>query len=151
MKYTLIAMAAAAVEGVKLTREPLLTCAPTPPATHNMNYFVPHFGEDREIMASKSSAAAAEKSLGHVWNPPDAPSIDRDYFVPHFGEDQDIIDAKNNIADQEALHGKWTPTQDDNGFWNLPGPADNKSYNYRGHFENNWQLYSVAVEPPKTA
>merc|ERR1719231_582866 len=110
MKYTLIAMAAAAVEGVKLTREPLLTWAPTPPATHNMNY-----------------------------------------FVPHFGEDQDIIDAKKNIADQEALHGKWTPTQDDNGFWNLPGPADNKSYNYRGHFENNWQLYSVAVEPPKTA
>merc|ERR1712216_1007439 len=99
MKFTIIAMAGAAVQGVKLEREPLLTWSPTPPATIKMNYFVPHFGEDHEITQSKNSAALVEKQLGHVWDPPKANPHDVDYFVPHFGEDQDIKDAKKNIAD----------------------------------------------------
>lgn len=30
-------------------REPLLTWAPTEPASHPVNYFVPNFGQDHEI------------------------------------------------------------------------------------------------------
>ena len=35
-----------------LKREPLLTWAPTEPATHPINYFVPNFGLDHDIHAS---------------------------------------------------------------------------------------------------
>lgn len=33
-------------------REPLLTWAPTAPATHPINYFVPDFGVDQDISVS---------------------------------------------------------------------------------------------------
>ena len=98
-----------------------------------MNYFVPHFGEDGDIRATKESAKHAEKQLGHVWQKPKDEDIKRNYFVPHFGEDKEIRDAKTNIAQQEKLHGEWVVEQDENGFYNVPGPEDNKSYNYRGH------------------
>ena len=32
------------------------------------NYFVPHFGEDPEITATKANLAASEKSQGHVFS-----------------------------------------------------------------------------------
>ena len=59
-----------------------------PPKLHDMDYFVPNFGEDAEITASKKNTAYAEKYHHHVYDtsaPPDPPK--RNYFVPHFGED----------------------------------------------------------------
>ena len=59
----------ATVSAVKIAREPLLTWAPTAPKTHPMNYFVPNFGEDHDIVASKSNEALASAKLKHVWTP----------------------------------------------------------------------------------
>ena len=43
-------------------REPLLTWAPTPKkADHDMNYFVPHFGEDQDVKLTKKSWSDEEK------------------------------------------------------------------------------------------
>lgn len=36
------------------------------------------------------------------------------------------------IAAQEKIHGKWTPVQDDNGYWIVPQAARADSYTYRG-------------------
>ena len=75
MKQSLIVtMAGTAVQGVRVAREPLLTWKPTPPAEIPMNYFVPHFGEDRDITATKDSLAITEKAMGYKWDFPDPPA-----------------------------------------------------------------------------
>merc|ERR1712159_627689 len=73
---------AAAVSAVRIQREPLLTWAPTPPkASHPTDYFVPHFGEDADMLGSRGSIAAAEKQLGHFWTiPPTPDGPPMDYF-----------------------------------------------------------------------
>jgi len=65
------------------------------------NYFVPNFGEDEDIKASKSNLALMEKSMGTKLEVEDYPKIKRNYFVPNFGYDQDVVDAKKNIAAAE--------------------------------------------------
>ena len=65
----------------KLRREPLLTWAPTPPASHPIDYFVPNFGVDHDILATQEHEAAASKELGHQWNPAIDP-VDGRYVVP---------------------------------------------------------------------
>lgn len=52
-----------------MDREPLLSWSPTPPKTFKMNYFVPNFGEDHDITASKAHEAAAAKTLDLEWVP----------------------------------------------------------------------------------
>jgi hypothetical protein len=83
----------------------------TPPPR---DYFVPHFGEDKETKESKASLALAEKTYG-PWNFPDPPSSPppTDYPVAHFGMDHDIVDSLKNLADQESTHGQWKLPKDD--------------------------------------
>jgi len=79
-----------------------------PPDDPPRDYFVPHFGEDHEITATKKNIKDAETRLGHILDtspPPDDPP--RDYFVPHFGIDNDIVDSVNNLHAQEAKFGNW--------------------------------------------
>ena len=101
------------------------------------NYYVPNFGADEDnVLTTKQSLAAAEASTGHKWNyvaPTDAEKAGhpQNYYVPNFGMDQEIVDAQANIAHQEKTHGPWTPKQDDNGVWIVPGAADNNSYTYK--------------------
>ena len=73
------------------------------PAGPPRDYFVPHFGEDDDIKATKKNTAYAEGYHHHEMStaPPPAPPP-RDYFVPHFGDDSEILAAKKNIADSEA-------------------------------------------------
>ena len=114
MKAAFTLAAVSVVSAVNMDREPLLTWSPTPPASIKMNYFVPHFGEDTEIKASKKNVADAEKALGHVLDtsaPPDDPP--KNYFVPHFGTDEDIKSSMKNLADQEKLHGAWNYPADE--------------------------------------
>merc|ERR1719443_2200658 len=60
MKYGLVALIASA-SAVNIQREPLLTWAPTEPATFKMNYPVPDFGPDPDIENSlKHSVALTE-------------------------------------------------------------------------------------------
>ena len=123
----------AGVQSVRVAREPLLSWAPTEPASaFKKNYFVPHFGEDREITHSKNSIVVAENQLGHKWNIKDEDDPPkRNYFVPNFGEDTDITAAKKHIAQQEKIHGVWQVQQDDNGNYIVPEAADNNSYSYK--------------------
>lgn len=53
----------------QISREPLATWVPTNKKSHPMNYFVPNFGEDHEIVNSKAHEAAAAATLGHQWTP----------------------------------------------------------------------------------
>ena len=62
-------LALSAVAALKVDREPLLTWKPKAPASHPVDYFVPNFGKDHDIAASQSHEKAAERSVGHNWNP----------------------------------------------------------------------------------
>ena len=114
MKFIIALATLSIASALKVERDPLLTWAPTPSKDpFDMNYFVPHFGEDGDISNTKASAATAEAKLGHVWNPAapgDPPPTD--YFVPHFGTDQDVKDSLGNLATQEKLHGTWNYPKD---------------------------------------
>lgn len=50
-------------------REPLLTWAPTDPASHPVNYFVPDFGVDHDIAASQKFESEASSTLKTTWTP----------------------------------------------------------------------------------
>jgi hypothetical protein len=97
---------------------------------------VPNFGQDHDIRDSLSHTTQSEENLNHQWNfvaKKDRPAPHPvDYKVPNFGLDHEILTTQANIAVQEAKHGSWTPVQDDEGFWIVPGAADNASYTYRG-------------------
>jgi len=114
-----------------------------------MDYFVPHFGKDIDIKGAQEDIKAAEKIVGKKWDwkkKPDGPP--RGYFVPDFGVDEDIKNVGEAIASEESNLGhKWAPTQDANGFWNVPEAADNSSYGYNtGQYINNSGLVQVDAE-----
>ena len=67
--------------GAEMKREPLLTWAPTEPASHPVNYFVPNFGVDSEIKASQAHEAAAAKALKTTWTPVKDEKTDK-WIVP---------------------------------------------------------------------
>ena len=85
------------------------------------NYFVPNFGEDKEITDSKKHMAMAEEKLNHTleasFDPPKEPK--RDYFVPQFGMDDDIVDSLRHMHQQESKHGNWAPEFTGDGSWEL--------------------------------
>jgi hypothetical protein len=97
---------------LKLTtdREPLLSFEPTPEkAPYKMNYFVPNFGLDHEVLGEKENLKVAEAQLKHKFfldtDPPKGPP--KDYFVPNFGMDEDIAASLKHLNQQESIHGKW--------------------------------------------
>ena len=75
-----------------------------------MDYFVPNFGEDYDIAATKKHIAAAEKKHG-VWIPQRKTKTPppKDYFVPNLGLDKDILDAQSSIKNTEKNLGGWNP------------------------------------------
>ena len=101
--------------------------------TWPVNYFVPNFGKDHEIINTEKNIADTEKNMGKKmaaqWGKPVEPP--RGYFIPNFGMDKDIVDAQSNIASSEAtLKSKWEPTQDANGVWMVPEASLADSYSY---------------------
>ena len=90
-----------------------------------MDYFVPNFGQDREINRSDNSLEWAEGKVGHKWNIDwaawRAKKPELNYFVPNFGVDEDIKMTQGHVAESEkALGHKWTPVEDENGVWVVP-------------------------------
>jgi len=78
-----------------ITREPLLTWKSTSDKVidKTKNYYVPNFGDDREMALTKKHLDWAEKKLGRKWNvkPEDLKKKKKeDYTVPNFGVDHDI-------------------------------------------------------------
>jgi hypothetical protein len=53
----------------EIEREPLLTWKPKDPKSHPVDYFVPNFGVDHEIVATHKHMGDAEKRLKHKWVP----------------------------------------------------------------------------------
>ena len=72
---------------------------------YDIDYPVPNFGRDTDVITTLKNAADAEKSLGHFWDvlapSPDDPK--RNYFFPHFGTDTEILDTNNSLAQAEKI------------------------------------------------
>lgn len=99
------------------------------------------------IFLSNTNALQLEGGHHHHFRPPSQesapwhktpakePKIEfpNGYFVPDFGMDQDVIHTGKHIADQEAKHGAWNPSKDENGKWNVPTAHNNDSYSYRNN------------------
>jgi len=98
-----------------------------------MEYFVPNFGTDKEMLASQEHLDAMEKKYGKWdYNGKHKDDYETNYKVPNFGIDVDIMDTVDSEKSSSELLGhKWTPTQDANGVWTTPQPIDNKSYSYK--------------------
>jgi hypothetical protein len=121
------------------------------PKPHPVDYYVPNFGQDKDVKDSLAHTSQSEKNLNHQWNP--VPKKDQpkqhptDYFVPNFGVDEDVKNTQAHIAAQEAKHGSWKPVQDDNGFWIVPGPAENRSYTYNALVQTDAKEQSDPICP----
>jgi hypothetical protein len=104
---------------------------------HPLNYFVPDFGRDHDISSTYNSLKAAEGITKKEWiykkpesdKNPDG-SSKTDYRIPDFGLEEDMKQSAASISQQEAIHGKWVPVQDDNGVWIVPEAAKSKSYSH---------------------
>ena len=97
-----------------------------------VDYKVPNFGEDKDILATRKHIADSEKKLKHKWVvKKNDKSTPKDYFVPNLGLDRDIIESGKSIqVTEKRLKKKWNPKQDKDGQWIVPQPFDNKSYSY---------------------
>ena|ERR1719353_674950 len=121
MKYqitlAIVALLGQQVNCVNIRREPLLSWSPTPAETdHPMNYFVPHFGTDTDMIETPKSIATAEAQEDHKWvwkkqhlldhlkNPvPPAEMPDKSVL------DEDMDSSLKNANDAETTTGQhWT-------------------------------------------
>lgn len=74
-----------------------------------MNYFVPNFGVDKEMLANQQHLEDAEKKYGK-WDLKKSEEVKRDYTVPNFGMDQDIADSIESEKSTSGLLGvAWNP------------------------------------------
>jgi len=75
------------------------------PDAPNRDYFVPHYGEDDDMITTKEHIAASEKEHKHelkaTFDKPKAHPMN--YFVPNFGEDIDIRASKKNTMFAEKV------------------------------------------------
>lgn len=87
---------------------------PEPPAGPPMNYPVPNFGQDVDIMSTLNNEKIASKMVGHDWKfkTPESweryrnPAKDTMYnFAPKL--DHDVVDTQSHQAEAEAKYGSW--------------------------------------------
>lgn len=115
--YTTIAAVALlnGAEAIKVEREPLLSA---PQRTewaftdqkkkgpdYPVDYFVPNFGEDKEISQTKLTIRDTENRMNHkikVSTKKDKePTYPQDYAVPDFGQDADVKVTLKNAQNAE--------------------------------------------------
>ena len=65
------------------------------PKGHPVDYKVPNFGVDTDIIVAQDNIKQSETNLSHKWIPPTKAQIKageykKDYPVPNFGVDSDI-------------------------------------------------------------
>ena len=74
-----------------------------------VNYSVPNFGKDHEIVSTQDAISKTEELMGKKINAsfdePKAPP--RGYVVPNFGKDFDIDASIQHLKDAEATLGNW--------------------------------------------
>lgn len=80
---------------------------------HPMNYFVPNFGVDREILDHDTDLAAAEAQVGKKFEIKEAGKPHPvDYKVPNFGMDAEVADSFSSLKSSEESNGykwEWVP------------------------------------------
>lgn len=76
------------------------------------NYFVPNFGEDKDIQATRQHLAKAEKKHKHKldWERIKAEAkkengYPKNYKVQNLGMDKDIVDSQKNLKKTEEKMG----------------------------------------------
>merc|ERR1712146_31878 len=117
---------------IGITQYPL----PKTPLGYDVDYVVPNFGVDPEILNVQKSLAETEKTMGQEFHLPDPDTqkvgYPTGYTVPNFGADHDIVGTQNSIATtEEKLNYKWTPVKDTDGAWVVPQPINAAAYSYR--------------------
>ena len=107
--------AVASASAVMLQREPLLTWKPKAPKSHPVDYFVPNFGIDEDVIDTQNSYKNEERRQGVTWTAQvkAAKPHKTDYFVPNFGIDDDIEDSLANLKSAESKYGKWDLPKDE--------------------------------------
>ena len=109
--------AVASASAVMLQREPLLSWAPKAPKSHPVDYFVPNFGIDEDVIDTQNSIKSEERRQGVTWNASlkkdQAKPHPTDYFVPDFGIDDDIEDSLSNLKAAESKYGRWDLPKDE--------------------------------------
>jgi hypothetical protein len=93
-------------------------CVTPAHATHKMNYFVPNFGEDRNVASTQESINWAENNLKHRWVvTPEQLKKQKQVLYDteeNRGLDGDIKASLQNLSEQEKVHGKWNlPEEED--------------------------------------
>ena len=83
--------------------------------TWPVNYKVPNFGVDTDIINVKNAIGQSEKKLKKTmtanFGATAAPVNPRGYTVPDFGIDRDILWTQGSIKQSEKrLGAKWNPT-----------------------------------------
>ena len=71
--------------------------------TWPVNYSVPNFGVDSDVLETQANAGFEQLS-GDYFDAAKEPK--RNYFVPNFGVDKDIKMTFLNIGEAEAQHGR---------------------------------------------
>merc|ERR1712167_369213 len=78
---------------------------------YDIDYFVPNFGQDKDINDNKESLKFAESMIGHAFDFPNSkwknPAKDTDYNF-RMALDEDVITTQKNLVDSEDKLGhKW--------------------------------------------
>jgi hypothetical protein len=94
------------------------------PKGHPVDYKVPNFGVDKEILASQLHEKKAEKQLkkklvGDFFDD-QTPKYKLDYKVPNFGLDTDIKNTVSSLKSTEKKLGNWNPKKDSDGAFVVP-------------------------------
>ena len=112
-----LGVALASATRLSADREPLLTWKPKAPKSHPVDYFVPNFGADEDVIATQKSIKSEELRQGVNWTPIFKKDLPKphpvDYFVPNFGVDDDIEDSLGNLKAAEAKYGTWDLPKDE--------------------------------------
>lgn len=100
---------------VQLESDPICSsagCKKTKSKKHPMDYFVPNFGRDTDILATENSLDVAQKTTNHTWEftfqkPPVNPAAKTLYdFDPELDEEVSVSLA-NTAKAEEALNYEW--------------------------------------------
>lgn len=92
----------------------------------NVNYFVPNFGVDKDVLNTQKHLSDSEEKIGHKLFATFKKTEDhpKDYFVPNFGPDEnDVKLTQSNIAEAESELGHKFQAD-----FKKPGPPPPKDY-----------------------
>ena len=88
-------------------REPLLTWKATAPKSHPVDYFVPNFGVDHDVVNTHDHIRLAEYQLNHKWHWPAPPKADGPPSYEIRDIEPEMKDSLQHLSQQEKVYGEW--------------------------------------------